>query len=348
MADFWDVAGAIGGPVVSGITSLLGIGSGSSSALKQARETNETNLKIAQMNNAAQENLWKKQSEYNTPYNQMQRYLEAGLNPNLMASSGQVNSGNASNPPAFHTPTMQAYTGELQAANARAGVLRDMVQNTINNVRTLKDIELRDSEIQKNNAQAEQFLAMVRNLNWDNMFKADTITHRINRFRYNTESDYYNAAWLADRNKASGKHNYWDDMFNLAYYNSQLAGERWQRQVKENAVFSMYGMEQALANLNLTKSSTERNKILGRVQSYLAPFTARSLASLANLRDEQTIGTVLGNGLAAYNYQDRATGGDFGFKFGGSNFTLGGLMRAVFGLGKNAVNMFTGKPISYY
>ena len=41
------------------------------------------------------ERMWRMQNEYNTPANQMQRFREAGLNPNLIY--GQGTSGNATN-----------------------------------------------------------------------------------------------------------------------------------------------------------------------------------------------------------------------------------------------------------
>ena len=44
-------------------------------------------------NRAFQERMWNMQNEYNKPINQMARFNEAGLNPNLIY--GQGNAGNA-------------------------------------------------------------------------------------------------------------------------------------------------------------------------------------------------------------------------------------------------------------
>lgn len=54
--------------------------------------------------------LWKTQAEYNTPANQVKRYLEAGLNPNLIY--GQVSSGNMST-----TPDLPYSNGSSEIAN---------------------------------------------------------------------------------------------------------------------------------------------------------------------------------------------------------------------------------------
>ena len=49
--------------------------------------------------NKATRDLWREQAEYNKPINQMARYQEAGLNPNLIYSQG--NPGNMTSSPAM-------------------------------------------------------------------------------------------------------------------------------------------------------------------------------------------------------------------------------------------------------
>jgi len=61
--------------------------------------TNDANLKAVKMTNDANAALWREQSEYNTPANQMKRLEAAGLNPNL--AYGQIAESRASNPPAM-------------------------------------------------------------------------------------------------------------------------------------------------------------------------------------------------------------------------------------------------------
>lgn len=92
-------------PLVAAITagtSLLGgaIGAGAQSS------ANKTNLAIAKMNNEynarmqSQQNaynldMWNKQNDYNSPAAQLQRYKDAGLNPNLIYGNGASSAGNA-------------------------------------------------------------------------------------------------------------------------------------------------------------------------------------------------------------------------------------------------------------
>lgn len=57
---------------------------------------------------------WKMQNEYNSPKNQMARFAEAGLNPNLIYGSG--NPGNASSPPDASN-VGQVQFNEMQLAN---------------------------------------------------------------------------------------------------------------------------------------------------------------------------------------------------------------------------------------
>lgn len=76
-------------PAIMGVSSvaqnLLGLGA-------QGKE----NMRLAQFQADANERYLQKQLEYNTPKNQMARFQEAGLNPNLIY--GQGNPGNQSTP----------------------------------------------------------------------------------------------------------------------------------------------------------------------------------------------------------------------------------------------------------
>lgn len=127
-----------------------------------------------------QQSLINQMNEYNTPANQMQRYKDAGLNPNLIA--GQISAGNQSSsgePHAMQLHPIDALTAvsnvNLQAAQAdeireRAisqrnsnslfaydSVLKalsiDELQSRIN--KQIKELELIDSQHKLNNAQTK-------------------------------------------------------------------------------------------------------------------------------------------------------------------------------------------------
>lgn len=91
--------------------------------------------------------MWKLQNEYNTPANQMKRYLEAGLNPNLIYSQG--NAGNASS-----APEMTAHQGSF----AKALGLAQLVLQVKNMSAQNRNLNAQTSNI---DAQTKQHLADV-------------------------------------------------------------------------------------------------------------------------------------------------------------------------------------------
>ena len=88
------------------------------------------------MQNAANRKNIRLQNEYNSPVNQMARYREAGLNPNLMY--GQVSSGNQSQPVQTSVPPVAAHGTEailkmLAIEDAKKTIaLKDAQINAVN------------------------------------------------------------------------------------------------------------------------------------------------------------------------------------------------------------------------
>lgn len=85
------------GAIISGASTLLSGGldlfgskAAAKSQLQGVRETNETNYKIAQENNAFNAAQIDKMNEYNSAVNQRKRLEEAGLNPYLMLDGGSA------------------------------------------------------------------------------------------------------------------------------------------------------------------------------------------------------------------------------------------------------------------
>lgn len=70
-------------------------------------QTNKTNKKIAREANEAQYRLWQEQMAYNTPSAQMQRLIDAGLNPNSIYGSGNVTGNMAGSPPSVQRAEMK-------------------------------------------------------------------------------------------------------------------------------------------------------------------------------------------------------------------------------------------------
>lgn len=72
---------------------------------KAVESSNQANRELAQYQYSKDLEMWNRQNEYNSPLAQMNRYSQAGLNPNLIY--GQGNSGNAGSMPRYQAPTMQ-------------------------------------------------------------------------------------------------------------------------------------------------------------------------------------------------------------------------------------------------
>ena len=92
---------ALGSAAISGGAGLIGSGLQYFFNKKLAEKQNEYNL-----------NMWKLQSEYNSPQAQMERFRAAGLNPNLIY--GQGNNGNMSNAPQMVTPNAPQIDKQMQ------------------------------------------------------------------------------------------------------------------------------------------------------------------------------------------------------------------------------------------
>lgn len=180
------VIGGIGGAAISAIGSFFG----NKSNRKQSAEAFERESKFAREERLAQqqwiEQMYEKNNSYNSPAAQMQRLKDAGLNPDLMYSQGNVGNATAPEAPA-QAPTPRfniiptntygqtaqiAADAGLKAAQARLAVSESKKADTeeslltpdylLRKARTESDIELNNSTIyvnhelgQLNHAEAE-------------------------------------------------------------------------------------------------------------------------------------------------------------------------------------------------
>lgn len=79
---------------------------------------NKTNIKLAREQMQFEERMVKEQNEYNSPANQMARYAQAGLNPNLVYQQG--NSGNQTSVPSYNRADVKPATFDFQSDMAGA------------------------------------------------------------------------------------------------------------------------------------------------------------------------------------------------------------------------------------
>lgn len=163
-------------------TSLLGGLFNSSSQSKTndanqqlAREQNAFNLQMQQnefAQNSAQSELeyqrnlelWNMQNEYNSPQAQMQRYIDAGLNPNLIYGTGSASSGNASAPQQF---TAARYDAPRAERATKVAPQVDIHQA----INVAQQFALRRAQLDNVEAQTEQVKQATKNSKVDELIK---------------------------------------------------------------------------------------------------------------------------------------------------------------------------------
>lgn len=81
------LSGGVTGLIGSGINALSQIITNRSNK-ENVEQTNAANLQLAQQQNQWNKDMWQMNADYNSPSAQLQRYKDAGLNPNLMYQNG--------------------------------------------------------------------------------------------------------------------------------------------------------------------------------------------------------------------------------------------------------------------
>lgn len=139
--------GMSGGGVVS---SIVNLGTAIYSAEQQKRlqkQNIKANKEMAEYQYSKELEMWNRMNDYNSPSAQMQRFADAGLNPNLIY--GQGNSGNASSMPHYQAPQQNlnyapaditGVIGEYQNFEMRQAQIDNLKATNANiNARTLSE-----------------------------------------------------------------------------------------------------------------------------------------------------------------------------------------------------------------
>lgn len=98
---------------LSGIGSAALQGLGAAGNVASVLLTNKANRELAEYSFDMQRQMIQEQNEYNSPVQQMTRYQQAGLNPNLIYGNGQASAGNQSEIARYQAPVMHAPEIEL-------------------------------------------------------------------------------------------------------------------------------------------------------------------------------------------------------------------------------------------
>lgn len=137
-------SGMISG-VLGGIGNLLGNAGMAQQQRRNLEEQNRANMNLAQYQYSTQVDMWNRANAYNTPAAQMQRFKDAGLNPNLIY--GQGNAGNSPNVlPQYHAPDVNMMKSPLVNIPAALSAYQDM---------SIKGAQLSNLKAQNENIQQD-------------------------------------------------------------------------------------------------------------------------------------------------------------------------------------------------
>lgn len=144
------------GQLIIGAMNAANVAQSGKDNIAAVEAANRGNMELAKYQFEQNLEQWNRQNAYNTPLAQMQRFKEAGLNPNLIY--GQGSNGNASSSPEYKAPTLQAYTGRTRDAMALAQtsmLALDMQQKSLQNDAIAASIEQTRAQTESTIAQTQ-------------------------------------------------------------------------------------------------------------------------------------------------------------------------------------------------
>lgn len=264
--------------------------------LQIARETNALNYKMFQEQNQYNYDMWNMNNEYNSPSSQVQRALEAGLNP-YFNTGDLVSASNSSAPssaplPNLVTPQVRPYDIApvfSNIGNTIGGLLEQQakIHNLNQQTQASKDITY---------AQIKEYLARTEDLKHSAQFRALTNRLLSDTYDYEKQSKMYNSyimreQWL--QNMAQTK---------IANVQAEMAKMHLDVYPQELQL----AITQQIANTMLTKAQTHKTykeAALAAAQTIVAQVRAQGYR-ISNEQAAQLVPYVVDK--AAYDsYQTR-------------------------------------------
>lgn len=125
------------GGIIAGAAAL---GASAINAGSQER-TNRWQMKLAEYAYQQEREMIREQNLYNSPAQQLERYKEAGLNPNLIYGEGKASAGNQSGIASYKAPSLTApQVGTLGVTEA-IGAMLNLKQMELNTQKTSAEVE---------------------------------------------------------------------------------------------------------------------------------------------------------------------------------------------------------------
>ena len=148
---------------------------------------NKQNLKLAEYQYSKDLEMWNRQNEYNSPSEQMKRFQEAGLNPNLVA--GQGNSGNASQMPNYNAPTI-SYDQKLPLVTNVLQTFADLDMKQAQTDKIKEEANVVKAQNDLINIQRQFWLKSEWNKYMEGWYRSDMSNLEFQTRLFNFERDY--------------------------------------------------------------------------------------------------------------------------------------------------------------
>lgn len=161
---------------------LIGMKTSADYAREEQKRQHKYNMEMAKWQNDANIANWNMQNEYNLPSNQMKRFKEAGLNPNLIYGSGT--STTAGTVPAASKP------------DSVTPINWSEIFHPMQNVGSILDSSLKAAQIEKTVQETSNLSSYQRNLNLEgDMKELEMIAQRYSNAKSKEEAEVWRDYW---------------------------------------------------------------------------------------------------------------------------------------------------------
>ena len=159
--------------LITGGAGLLGTGINAGATAIRNRKQLGYQKELAAYTNEMNLENWKLQNAYNSPKAQMERYREAGLNPNLIY--GQGTPGNAGALPGYDTPRVDLETPRFDLASVADNAITAYYDSKV------KQAQVKATEASATKARVDALLSMSRSIgqNISNALRSRTFDYSV-------------------------------------------------------------------------------------------------------------------------------------------------------------------------
>ena len=259
--------------IIGGAAALAGGLVGGLMNRKSQKDANRTNIKLAREQQQFAQKMIQQQNEYNSPAAQMQRYAQAGLNPNLVYTQG--NPGNQTSIPSYQRAEVKPTEFHFQGDMANA------VAQVYNNLQAVAQIRKANAD-----ARSTEIDNDIKLGSWKNQIQYDISRYTaLDQFYSNPEYFLKNKKLLNDL---------LDSQYNLTANNSALKRMEVDWMNSDNIAADLYPLgdkRRGIPNYefvfqgNYDYKQALMNNTLGNMA--LLPYKAASLRAGTNLKKAQ-------------------------------------------------------------